>query len=351
MSLLRSRPLAGLALLGFLAVGSLGAQAAKPPSTQGAPASKATIPERLAALLGGTSLSSQPGGSPVVSVETPLRAEVVERRNGWTHVRLELWVKDAALGDSLAPGGITGADLRAQPDRYVGQTVDWTLQSLGMAEADELRPEMPMGQTYLLARGPLPETGFVYLMVPADQVETFKALPPLTRIRRARHDPGRSVPIPCHAGSQFRAPARPSLGGAMNEHLKERILRRLETLSDERGYQVLDYVEFLESKYAERGAPTNIFAKFTERVEDTLRAGKMPLDAISGTVKVFDGASKVMQGLSSAAQTVLDEGLRTAQTITKPASPGKPATVEPAAEPPPATPSEASPPAEKPDAG
>ena len=28
----------------------------------------------------------------------------------------------------------------------------------------------------------------------------------------------------------------------MNEHLRDRILRKLETLSDERGYQVLDYV-------------------------------------------------------------------------------------------------------------
>ena len=33
------------------------------------------------------------------------------------------------------------------------------------------------------------------------------------------------------------------------------LLRKLETMSDERGYQVLDYVEFLESKYAERQSP------------------------------------------------------------------------------------------------
>lgn len=118
----------------------------------------------------------------------------------------------------------------------------------------------------------------------------------------------------------------------MNEHLRERIQRRLEALSDERGYQILDFVEFLESKYAERASPSNIFAKITERVEDTMRAGKLPLDAISGTVKVFDGASKVMKGLSSAAATVLDEGLRTARNLSTPA-PG-PASA-PAASPPP----------------
>src|SRR3970282_1887571 len=52
----------------------------------------------------------------------------------------------------------------------------------------------------------------------------------------------------------------------MNEFMRERLLRRLETLSDERLYQVLDYVEFLESKYAERKpAPPNVFQRFGER--------------------------------------------------------------------------------------
>src|SRR5262245_23158541 len=46
--------------------------------------------------------------------------------------------------------------------------------------------------------------------------------------------------------------ARKSAGEAeLNEHLRERLNRKLEALSDERGYQVLDYIEFLESKYAE----------------------------------------------------------------------------------------------------
>ena len=44
-----------------------------------------------------------------------------------------------------------------------------------------------------------------------------------------------------------------------------------------------------------------------------MRAGKMPLDAISGTVGFFDGASKVMKGLANAAQAVVDEASKTAQ--------------------------------------
>ncbi len=104
----------------------------------------------------------------------------------------------------------------------------------------------------------------------------------------------------------------------MNDQLKERLHRRLEALSDERGYQVLDYVEFLESKYAERATPSNVFSKITDAVQDTMRAGKLPLDAISGTVGLFDGASKVMKGVASAAQAVVAEASRTAQSITSP---------------------------------
>lgn len=99
----------------------------------------------------------------------------------------------------------------------------------------------------------------------------------------------------------------------MQAHVKERILRHLEALDDEQGYRVLDYIEFLESKYAGRSAPDNIFTRITEKVEDTMRAGKLPVDAISGTVTFFDGASKVMRGLASAAQSVVDEAARVAK--------------------------------------
>lgn len=104
----------------------------------------------------------------------------------------------------------------------------------------------------------------------------------------------------------------------MNEHLKERIMRTIETLSDERGYQLLDYAEFLESKYAERSTPDNVFTRITDKAEDILRAGKVPINAIGSTVSFFDGASKVVKGLASAAQAVVDEASRTAQNITTP---------------------------------
>ncbi|MBX3147690.1 MAG: hypothetical protein KF785_13070 [Gemmatimonadales bacterium] len=109
----------------------------------------------------------------------------------------------------------------------------------------------------------------------------------------------------------------------MNDNLKQRIMRRLETLSDQRGYQILDYVEFLESKYAERVAPTNVFARMTETVEDVLRAGKVPVKAISGTMGVMDSASKVMRGVAAAAQAVVDEAIQAVERpADKPVPPG-----------------------------
>ena len=125
----------------------------------------------------------------------------------------------------------------------------------------------------------------------------------------------------------------------MNDHLRARIQRRLESLSDDRGYQILDYVEFLESKYAERANPNNFFSRLTDTVQDTMRAGKLPINAISGTVGLFDGASKVMKGVAAAAATVVDEASRTAREITtaKPAAPADDPAAPPSGTVPPAT--------------
>ena len=107
----------------------------------------------------------------------------------------------------------------------------------------------------------------------------------------------------------------------MNDLLKQRIARLLESLSDERGYQILDYIEFLDSKYAERGRAGGLFARITETVEDTMRAGKLPIQAISGTMGIVDGAAKVMKGLAAAGQAVVDEAVKAAESASKPALP------------------------------
>ena len=110
----------------------------------------------------------------------------------------------------------------------------------------------------------------------------------------------------------------------MNDLLRQRILRRLESLPDERAYQILDFIEFLESKYAERSAPGGILARITETVEDTMRAAKLPVQAISGTASVMDSAAKIMKGLAAAGQAVVDEAVRATGGSTDAGPPAQP---------------------------
>lgn len=101
----------------------------------------------------------------------------------------------------------------------------------------------------------------------------------------------------------------------MNEHLRERITRKLDTVSDERGYQILDYVEFLESKYAERQTPSgNAFTRFTEAVEDRLRAGKVSASAIAETMGLLNRAANVLNGAVAAGKSVATDFYSVAQS-------------------------------------
>src|SRR5919109_3612200 len=113
----------------------------------------------------------------------------------------------------------------------------------------------------------------------------------------------------------------------MNEHLRERILRRLDALNDERGYQVLDYVEFLESKFAERQTPTgNAFTRFTEAVEDRMRAGRISASAIAETMSLLNRAANVLNGAVAAGKSVATDLVSAAQNATVRSSPPSTAT-------------------------
>jgi hypothetical protein len=101
----------------------------------------------------------------------------------------------------------------------------------------------------------------------------------------------------------------------MNDLLKQRISRLLESLDDEKAYQVLDYAEFLASKYAQRSQPDGILSRITSTVENTMRAGKLPIQAITGTMSLMDSAAKVMKGLAAAGQAVVEEAIKTAETL------------------------------------
>jgi hypothetical protein len=121
----------------------------------------------------------------------------------------------------------------------------------------------------------------------------------------------------------------------LNEHLRDRILRKLETLSDERGYQVLDYVEFLESRYAERTSPNaNTFTKFTEAIEDKLRSANVSASAIAETLGFMNRAANVLNNAVATGKSVANDLVDKARSATEP--------TRPTPSPPPSTPDNAS---------
>ncbi|MFN8645760.1 MAG: hypothetical protein U0104_03290 [Gemmatimonadales bacterium] len=129
-------------------------------------------------------LAVSAGGAVVGSVDSGVPARVIARAAGWTRLQLEVWVPDSLVqtGDSGVLRGVSVAEVRANPARYVGQVVEWRVQFVAVQKADELRPEIPLGQAYLLTRGPLPEPGFVYVVVPSSQVARFEAVPALKEL-------------------------------------------------------------------------------------------------------------------------------------------------------------------------
>ncbi len=109
---------------------------------------------------------------------------VLARSGEWVRVRTEGWVHESDLRpvstDVLM--GVSGAEVRAQPDVFEGRVLQWTVQLLSIQESDGLRRELPEGQPYLLARGPLPEAGSVYVVIDAEQRQALERLSPLARL-------------------------------------------------------------------------------------------------------------------------------------------------------------------------
>ena len=94
----------------------------------------------------------------------------------------------------------------------------------------------------------------------------------------------------------------------MNDILRERLLRKLELMPEDKLNQVLDYIDFLESKYAPRvAASPNPIRTFAEGVESTLRAGKVGASAISGTMNIMNKAVGAINDVAAAGKSVASE--------------------------------------------
>jgi hypothetical protein len=153
-------------------------------------------------------------------------------------------------------------------------------------------------------------------------------------------------------------PAHPRPAHVMTTHIRERINRKLDALGEDRLYQILDYVEFLESRYAQRAAtPPNAFQKFADTMEDRLRTGGVAASTVSEAMGFLNRAVGVLNGVAAAGRSVATDLASAAQKAVdvtaaagQPGAPGAPAgAAAPPAAPPTAPPT--APPAGGPNGG
>jgi hypothetical protein len=93
----------------------------------------------------------------------------------------------------------------------------------------------------------------------------------------------------------------------MHDVLRERLSRHLDALPEEQLYQVLDYIEFLSSKYARDQVrpPSSSLQRFGERLEDKLRGQRLGISAIRGTMSAMGTADRFMSGIADAGRSFL----------------------------------------------
>jgi hypothetical protein len=198
---------------GWVATAGLRAAGAAPPAAGparpgAAPAARApvTAPESVAArrdldpslAVARTriELHRAPGAPPAGSLEADMPVRVTARAGEWVRVETQAWVRERDLrpaGDA-ALNNVTAAELRADPERFQGRLIRWTIQVIALQTADELRPDFTAGERYILARGPAPEYAFAYVVVPPDKAAAVERIAPLSSVTIvARVRTGRSA--------------------------------------------------------------------------------------------------------------------------------------------------------------
>lgn len=94
----------------------------------------------------------------------------------------------------------------------------------------------------------------------------------------------------------------------MHDVLRKRLMRKIESLPEEQVYQILDYIEFLESKYASDIAQeASGLQKFAESMEDKLRKKAMSPATLREAFQLISAADRVLSNVSSAGKQLLEE--------------------------------------------
>lgn len=89
--------------------------------------------------------------------------------------------------------------------------------------------------------------------------------------------------------------------------LRRRLWRKLESLPDDKMYQVLDYVEFLEEKYGEEKAKPDSIQRFAEGIQDKLRARRAAPWALKGVMGALSVVDRAVGTAAKAARDLADD--------------------------------------------
>ncbi len=86
-------------------------------------------------------------------------------------------------------------------------------------------------------------------------------------------------------------------------------MRKIESLPEEQVYQVLDYIEFLESKYSSPDLEKRPggFQKLGEGIEDSMRKRAFNPSNLREAFQVIAAADRALSGVAKAGRELFDE--------------------------------------------
>ena len=116
---------------------------------------------------------------------------------------------------------------------------------------------------------------------------------------------GWGYPVP--AGLAFRV--RCSFLPVMHDVLWARVKRKIESLPDAQVYQVLDYIEFLESKYAQPDMERQAsgLQRLAEGLEDRLRKRAFNPSNVREAFQLIAAADRALSGVVRAGREILGD--------------------------------------------
>ncbi len=124
-----------------------------------------------------------PDGDSIAQLRPGAQAQVLGRTGDWIRVRIDGWVYGPAALDSAThladTGGLTPAQLRADPGRYKSALIRWRVQFISLRRAEKARSDFEEGEPFIHARGAAGDAGFVYLAVPKELLAAAEQLRPL----------------------------------------------------------------------------------------------------------------------------------------------------------------------------